>query len=1018
MVDLNDLQKTAAAPQKTATAPQKTASIQKTATAPGAEGAVPPLGGPTPYAPGESVQAGSRSLTVKKVIDNGSEGILYLVTDGRRDYALKRFNPGFKANQAVLSAVKSLPKGYTVELVEYAEDYELMAYYPEGNVAKAGLKGNAEWILAIVLNTAMALDKLHAAGVLHKDVKPANILIKDRQKMSTVLCDFGIADLLDKDGKCATQQLRTPIYAAPEVYTDTVTILDKTYIELTPKADFYSLGMTILSLWMGEGAFMAEQQLAFDKVKGRLAIPADMPDPLSRICRGLLIRNPAKRWAWEEIEKTLNGEEVPVEEDEIIEDLNITYNASKHLIANTPKELSECMADDIDLAKKYLYSGKIEKWLAPYPELVMEMEDIVDVRYPHDQEKGVFAAMFILNPGSTLPFKGTVRETGAHLERDVRTLKDVSNFCNDAFPDKDTVHLLASWYFEEWARVRNKNLRLPVSRSAGDGNDLETACLRVQTIDPLSDITLLNDPSNPYYAMTGPAIGRILNMAYTLMYNDKDSGPGRKVHPYEAYIPHELEMLFFMDFLEPGSCHYITSFFDTKGDRFVNQKQWFLYCTDRTSADFQNKCQPKDDNFYDAQVSCMKTIKGFGCTPFYDFVKSGDSVTTLSQVFSHSSKQLREEYKKGGLQGFLAVHHHEDPDADLSAPFAYEKRLKDYLEDLRRIDDTLQPVQRFDEARKEADRILSDGKGRIRGLAARSVLQYVGTIALAVIPALILLTMLVFSIIENPILDTSGLRLSNFVWTLGFLLGIVVFFTSDTEDVGCLSSLIAGGILAAIIWVIVKFLGGFVLYLFAAIVLAVLIYFSIKTLFSPSPYARMARKFTKPGFDEKVLEPLYYAFSNDTSFDSSLNGAFDDDQIANWKDDLKRRRLFVLVFIGAVWVLFAFSLLVPKSERFGRLSRPLFQKQEQLEQPEAPSLLQVERLEPGTRSEDVKTMQQFLKEAGYFVGTPSPTYGPATKKAVKAFQKANGLPETGIADTQTINSMNQKAYELQQMRKE
>ena len=364
------------------------------------------------------------------------------------------------------------------------------------------------------------------------------------------------------------------------------------------------------------------------------------------------------------------------------------------------------------------------------------------------------------------------------------------------------------------------------------------------------------------------------------------------------------------------------------------------------------------------------------------------------------------------------MHHHEDPDADLSAPFAYEKRLKDYLEDLRRIDDTLQPVQRFDEARKEADRILSDGKGRIRGLAARSVLQYVGTIALAVIPALILLTMLVFSIIENPILDTSGLRLSNFVWTLGFLLGIVVFFTSDTEDVGCLSSLIAGGILAAIIWVIVKFLGGFVLYLFAAIVLAVLIYFSIKTLFSPSPYARMARKFTKPGFDEKVLEPLYYAFSNDTSFDSSLNGAFDDDQIANWKDDLKRRRLFVLVFIGAVWVLFAFSLLVPKSERFGRLSRPLFQKQEQVEQPEAPSLLQVERLEPGTRSEDVKTMQQFLKEAGYFVGTPSPTYGPATKKAVKAFQKANGLPETGIADTQTINSMNQKAYELQQMRKE
>ena len=379
---------------------------------------------------------------------------------------------------------------------------------------------------------------------------------------------------------------------------------------------------------------------------------------------------------------------------------------------------------------------------------------------------------------------------------------------------------------------------------------------------------------------------------------------------------------------------------------------------------------------------------------------------------------MKDEYEKGGLQGFLAVHHHENPDANLSAQFAYEKLLKDYLEDLRRIDDDLEPVLRFDEARKEAGRVLSEGKGRIRGLAARSVLQYIGTIALAVIPAIFLLTMLVFSIIENPILDTSGLKLSNFIWTLGFLLGVVVFFTSDSQDTGCLASLIAGGILAAIIWLIVKFLGGFILYLFAVIVLAVLIYFSIRTLFNPSPYARRARKFTKPGFDEQVLEPLYYAFSDDTTFDSSLNGAFDDDQIDNWKDDLKRRRYFVWVFIGAVWILMAFSLLVPKSERFGRLSRPLFQKLEQVEQPEAPSLLQVESLEPGTRSEDVKTMQQFLKEAGYFVGTPSPTYGPATKKAVKAFQKANGLPETGIADTQTINSMNQKAYELQQMRKE
>ena len=1027
MADLNDLlkdvQKTAAAPQKTAAAPQKTAvqktaAIEKTAAAPAPEGGAPQDGSQKQYEPGATLQIGPHSLTVKKVIGTGSEGVLYLVTDGRRDYALKLCNPGFRTNMALMPAIKGLPKGYVVDIVDYGEDYELMAYYPEGSVARAGLKGNAEWILAIAINTAMALDKLHAAGVLHKDVKPANILIRDREKMSTVLCDFGISDQLGKDGKCATQQLRTPIYAAPEVYTDTVTIADKTYIELTPKADFYSLGMTILSLWMGEGAFLAETQLAIDKVKGRIAIPADMPDPLARICRGLLIRDPAKRWAWEEIEKTLDGKDVPVDEDEIIADLGITYNASKHLTANTPEELSQCMADDIDLAKKYLYRGQIEKWLSPYPELMMEIHDIVENRYPLDKEKGVFAAMFLLNPVSTLPFSGTVRGTGERLERDVRTLKDVSNFCNDAFPDKDTAHMIASWFFEEWAHVRNKTLRLPVSTSAGDDNDYATACLRVQTIDPLSDITLLNDPSNPYYAMTGPAIGRILNMAYTLMYNYTDSGPNRKVHPYEAYIPHELEMLFYMDFMDPDAYHYMTSFFDTKGDRFANQKQWLLYCTDRTGDDFLKKCQPQDDYLYYAQVSAMKTIKGFGCTPFYDFVKSGDRATTLSEVFSHGSRELRDEYENGGLRGFLAVHHHENPDADLSAQFAYEKLLRDYLEDLRRIDDDIIYVQRFDEARKEASRVLAEGKGRIRGLAARSVIQYVGTIALAVIPALLLLTMLVFSIIENPVLDTSGLRLEGFLWTIGLILGGVVFFTSDSSDVGCLPSLIAGGILAAIIWALVRFLGGFILYMFAAIVLAALIYFSIKTIFNPSPYARQARKFTKPGFDEQVLEPLYYAFSDDTTFDSSLNGAFDDDQIANWRYDIKRRRRFVLIFIAVVWVLFGFSLLVPKSERFGRLSRPIIERFEKAAHEEVPKLLDVESLEPGAKGEEVMAMQRFLKEQGYFQGTPSPTYGPATKKAVQKFQKANGLEETGIADSETIKCINKVAYDLQKMRTE
>ena len=286
-------QNTATGPQKTAVAPQKTAvAPQKTAAAPVSPN---PGGWECSYKEGSTISAGSRDCTVVKLIGSGSEGELYVVSSGGKRYALKLYHKGLQPNFKVLSLLGSLAgKGYIVDTLDFGPDFELMEYFPEGNAASAGLKGNAQAILAIAIKTAMSLDRLHKAGVLHKDVKPANILIKDRNSWDSALCDFGIADIMNAEGKCATLQVRTPVYAAPEVYSDSVTISGVSYIELSAKADFYSLGMTILSLWAGESAFLAkEHQMALDKVKGRISVPSDMPDPLAKICRGLLIKNPA-----------------------------------------------------------------------------------------------------------------------------------------------------------------------------------------------------------------------------------------------------------------------------------------------------------------------------------------------------------------------------------------------------------------------------------------------------------------------------------------------------------------------------------------------------------------------------------------------------------------------------------------------------------------------------------------------------------------------------------------------------
>ncbi|MFE3541883.1 protein kinase [Nocardia sp. NPDC059177] len=132
--------------------------------------------------------------------------------------------------------------------------------------------------LQIVKETADALDYAHGMGVLHRDVKPANILLARSgagRGERVYLTDFGIARLRDDTGHLTQTGTFTATlaYASPEQLTGAA---------LDHRSDQYSLACTLFWLFTGSGPFAATNPAAV--IQGHLQQP---PPPLSSVRPGL-----------------------------------------------------------------------------------------------------------------------------------------------------------------------------------------------------------------------------------------------------------------------------------------------------------------------------------------------------------------------------------------------------------------------------------------------------------------------------------------------------------------------------------------------------------------------------------------------------------------------------------------------------------------------------------------------------------------------------------------------------------
>jgi formylglycine-generating enzyme required for sulfatase activity/serine/threonine protein kinase len=149
----------------------------------------------------------------------------------------------------------------------------------------------------LVRRLALALQALHERGVIHRDLKPHNIMLRDSGE--PMLMDFGLARAVGGEQQHLTatgQVLGTPAYMPPEQ-------IEGADAALGPGADVYSLGVILFELLTGRRPFEAPRLMAlFHKIQTEPAPPLSALRPgldarLEAVCGQALAKRPAERHA-------------------------------------------------------------------------------------------------------------------------------------------------------------------------------------------------------------------------------------------------------------------------------------------------------------------------------------------------------------------------------------------------------------------------------------------------------------------------------------------------------------------------------------------------------------------------------------------------------------------------------------------------------------------------------------------------------------------------------------------------
>lgn len=241
----------------------------------------------------------------------GGEADCYRLRDKKdgQTYFGKVYRQGNSPNASVLELLNQAAADKVVRLIDSApatptsRAWEVTEFMSHGSlaelIAREGQILPPHRVREILIEILDALQHVHGLNVEHKDLKPANILVRSLEPLDLVLTDFGISSTMGESVR-HTNRHRTVEYAPPEAASGTV---------YRNKWDCWSLGIILVEMLTGthplsrmvaSGAGGVHVQ----RIESMLAV-GDVDDLVdgvegqdwARLCRGLLRRKPEFRWS-------------------------------------------------------------------------------------------------------------------------------------------------------------------------------------------------------------------------------------------------------------------------------------------------------------------------------------------------------------------------------------------------------------------------------------------------------------------------------------------------------------------------------------------------------------------------------------------------------------------------------------------------------------------------------------------------------------------------------------------------